>query len=132
MAHYAVLDADNTVTQVFVGRDEDDLAPGVDDWEIYYAPAGHTVKRTSYNTRGGIHYTDGEPSTDQTKALRFNYAGIGFTYDADRDAFIAPKPFDSWVLDETTCLWVAPKPYPQDGKTYRWDEETGNWVEMGA
>ncbi len=130
MAHYAVLDADNTVTQVFVGRDEDDLAPGVDDWEIYYAPAGHTVKRTSYNTRGGIHYTDGEPSADQTKALRMNYAGIGFTYDEDRDAFISPKPYDSWVLDETTCLWVAPIDYPADGGDYTWDEETGDWVEV--
>ncbi len=130
MAHYAVLDADNTVTQVFVGRDEDDLPPGVTDWEIYYAPEGHTVKRTSYNTRGGIHYTDGEPSEDQSKALRFNYAGIGFTYDADRDAFIPPKPYDSWVLDETTCLWVAPIDYPADGGEYTWDEETGDWVEV--
>ncbi len=130
MAHYAVLDADNTVTQVFVGRDEDDLAPGVTDWEIYYAPAGSTVKRTSYNTRGGVHYTDGEPSADQTKALRCNYAGRGFTYDEDRDAFIPPKPYDSWVLDETTCLWVAPIDYPADGGDYTWDEETGDWVEV--
>lgn len=130
MAHYAVLDADNTVTQVFVGRNEDDLAPGVDDWETYYAPEGHTVKRTSYNTRGGVHYTDGEPSADQTKALRFNYAGVGFTYDADRDAFIPPKPFDSWVLDEATCLWEAPIPYPEDGGEYTWDEETGDWLEV--
>ncbi len=130
MGHYAVLDGDNTVTQVFVGRDEDDLAPGVTDWEIYYAPAGHTVKRTSYNTRGGIHYTNGEPSADQSKALRFNYAGIGFTYDEDRDAFIPPKPYDSWVLDETTCLWVAPIDYPADGGEYTWDEETGDWVEV--
>ena len=130
MAHYAVLDADNKVTQVFVGRDEDDLAPGVTDWEIYYAPEGHTVKRTSYNTRGGVHYTDGEPSEDQSKALRFNYAGIGFTYDADRDGFIPPQPFESWVLDETTCLWVAPIDYPADGGDYVWDEATTDWVEV--
>jgi len=130
MAHYAVIDADNMVTQVFVGRDEEDLAPGVDDWENYYAPEGHTVKRTSYNTRGGVHYTDGEPSADQSKALRFNYAGRGFTYDADRDAFIPPKPFDSWVLDEDTCLWQAPIDYPADGGEYTWDEETGDWLEV--
>jgi len=130
MAHYAVLDENNIVTQVFVGRDEDDLAPGVDDWETYYAPEGYTVKRTSYNTRGGVHYTDGEPSADQSKALRFNYAGVGFTYDADRDAFIPPKPFESWVLDEATCLWVAPIDYPADGGEYTWDEETGDWLEV--
>jgi len=130
MAHYAVLDADNTVTQVFKGRDEDDLAPGVDDWETYYAPESYTVKRTSYNTRGGVHYTDGEPSADQSKALRFNYAGVGFTYDAGRDAFIPPKPFDSWVLDEATCLWQAPIPYPADGGNYTWDEATTDWVEV--
>ena len=132
MAHYAVLDADNIVTQVFVGRDEDDLAPGVSDWEIYYAPEGHTVKRTSYNTRGGVHYNPetGDPSADQSKALRFNYAGIGFTYDEERDAFIPPKPFESWVLDEATCLWQAPVPMPEDGKVYRWDEDTVSWVEV--
>ena len=128
MAHYAVLDSGNTVTQVFVGRDEDDLAPGVTDWETYYAPEGHTVKRTSYNTRGGVHYTDGEPSADQSKALRFNYAGISYYYDETRDAFIPPKPFESWVLDESTCLWEAPVEYPQDGEDYVWDEETTSWV----
>ena len=70
MAHYAVLDSDNTVTMVFVGRD--DVVAGIDDWETYYAPEGFTVKQTSYNTYGGVHYTDGEPSTDQSKALRYN------------------------------------------------------------
>jgi len=128
MAHYAQLDSENVVVQVFVGRD--DVVEGVDDWETYYAPEGYTVKQTSYNTRGGIHYTDGEPSEDQSKALRFNYAGIGFTYDADRDAFIPPKPFESWELDEATCLWVAPIPYPEDGGRYTWDEDSGDWVEV--
>jgi hypothetical protein len=118
------------VTQVFVGRDEDDLAPGLTDWETYYAPEGHTVKRTSYNTRGGVHYTDGEPSADQSKALRFNYAGRSYTYDSERDAFIPPKPFESWVLDEATCLWVAPIDYPADGGDYVWDEATTDWVEV--
>jgi len=127
MAHYAVLDSGNTVTMVFVGRD--DVVDGIDDWEDYYAPEGFTVKQTSYNTSGGIHYTDGEPSEDQSKALRFNYAGIGFTYDENRDAFIPPQPYASWVLDEATCLWVAPIAYPADGD-HVWDEQAGDWVEV--
>ena len=127
MAHYAVLNTDNTVTMVFVGRD--DVVEGIDDWETYYAPEGFTVKQTSYNTYGGVHYTDGEPSADQSKALRYNYAGIGYSYDADRDAFIPPQPYASWVLDEDTCLWVAPIAYPAEGD-HVWDEEAGNWVEV--
>ena len=127
MAHYAVLDSGNTVTMVFVGRD--DVVEGIDDWETYYAPEGFTVKQTSYNTSGGVHYTDGEPSEDQTKAFRFNYAGIGFTYDETRDAFIPPQPYPSWVLDEATCQWVAPIAYPAEGM-HTWDEEAGDWVEV--
>ena len=128
MAHYAQLDSENVVVNVFVGRD--DVVEGIDDWETYYAPEGYTVKQTSYNTRGGVHYDPetGEPSEDQTKALRKNYAGIGFTYDEARDAFIPPKPFDSWVLDEDTCLWVAPVPMPEDGEAYTWDEDAGDWI----
>ena len=125
MAHYAQLDSGNVVVNVFVGRD--DVVEGIDDWETYYAPEGYTVKQTSYNTYGGVHYTDGEPSEDQRKALRFNYAGIGFTYDEDRDAFIPPKPFESWVLDQDSCLWKAPLPYPDGGGEYTWNEETGSW-----
>jgi len=127
MAHYAVLDSDNTVTMVFVGRD--DVVAGIDNWETYYAPEGFTVKQTSYNTYGGVHYTDGEPSADQSKALRFNYAGIGFTYDENRDAFIPPQPYASWVLDEDTCLWVAPIAYPAEG-VHVWDEQAGDWLEV--
>jgi len=127
MAHYAVLNSDNTVTTVFVGRD--DVVEGIDDWETYYAPEGFTVKQTSYNTSGGVHYTDGEPSKDQSQALRFNYAGIGFTYDENRDAFIPPTPYPSWVLDEATCLWVAPIAYPAEG-VHTWDEQAGDWVEV--
>ena len=126
MAHYAQLDSENVVVNVFVGRD--DVVEGIDDWETYYAPEGYTVKQTSYNTRGGVHYTDGVPSEDQGKALRKNYAGIGFTYDEERDAFIPPKPFESWVFDEDTCLWVAPVPYPEDGESYTWDEDAGDWI----
>jgi len=127
MAHYAVLNSDNTVTMVFVGRD--DVVTGIDGWETYYAPEGFTVKQTSYNTSGGIHYTDGEPSADQSKALRYNYAGIGYSYDENRDAFIPPQPFESWVLDEDTCLWVAPIAYPAEG-VHVWDEQAGDWVEV--
>ena len=131
MAHYAQLDSDNRVTYVFVGRD--DVVEGIDDWENYYAPVGSTVKQTSYNTRGGVHYDPetGEPSEDQSKALRFNYAGIGFTFDPDKGtdgAFIPPKPYDSWVLNEDTCLWEAPVPYPTDGADYFWDEDAGDWI----
>lgn len=121
MAHYAILDQNNIVTQVFVGRDEDDLADGVSDWEQYYAPEGFICRRTSYNTQGGIHTGGGTP-------FRKNYAGIGYTYDLDRDAFIPPKPFASWVLNEDSCLWEAPVPYPDDGERYVWDEETASWV----
>jgi hypothetical protein len=99
MAHYAELDYNNMVTQVFVGRDEDDLAEGVTDWELYYARPGFTVKRTSYNTNGGVHSSGGTP-------FRGNYAGIGFTYDENLDAFIPPKPAGDWVLNEETFSWV--------------------------
>lgn len=128
MAHYAQIDSTNVVTAVFVGRD--DVVEGIDDWETYYAPEGFTVRQTSYNTHGGVHYTDGFPSDDQTKAFRFNYAGIGYAYDEARDGFIPPKPYDSWVLDEGTCLWVAPVAYPEDGNAYTWDEDAGDWIEV--
>jgi hypothetical protein len=122
MAHYAFIDENNLVTQVIVGRDEDDLAEGVTSWETYYGQRmGQVCKRTSYNTYGGVHSEGGTP-------FRMNYAGIGFTYDEERDAFIPPKPFESWVLDEGTCLWVAPVPYPGDGESYTWDEDAGDWV----
>jgi hypothetical protein len=101
MAYYAVLNSDNIVTQVFAGRAEDDLADGVTDWEEYYAPAGYTVKRTSFNTRAGVHVLGGEP-------FRGNYAGIGFTYDEGLDAFIPPKPSEDAVLDEETFSWIVP------------------------
>lgn len=86
--------------------------------------------QTSVNTRGGVHYVPGstEPSADQSKALRKNFAGIGYTYDAQRDAFIPPSPYPSWVLVDATCLWEAPVPKPTDGQPYDWDESTGQWV----
>ena len=92
--------------------------------------------QTSYNTRGGVHYKpdSNEPSADQSKALRKNYAGIGYTYDPQRDAFIPPKPYSSWTLNEDTCLWQPPTPMPNDvgtgtpPKTYDWDENTLSWI----
>lgn len=88
--------------------------------------------QTSYNTHGGIHYNPetGQPSEDQSKALRKNYAGIGYSYDVQRDAFIPPQPYASWLLDEDTCLWNAPTPMPIDDKKYTWDEPTLSWVEV--
>jgi len=125
MAHYAFLNKKNIVTEVIVGKDENE---GDLDWEVYYgSKRGQTCKRTSYNTRGGEHILGGTP-------FRGNYAGIGYEYKEDLDAFIPPQPFASWALNETTFLWEAPVPMPEDAGTgeppimYRWDEETTNWV----
>ena len=123
MAHYAFLDYyTNRVTEVITGKDEGE--DGI-DWEQHYGESrGQPCKRTSYNTYGGVHLNGGTP-------FRKNYAGIGYTYDAVRDAFIAPKPFASWVLNETTCLWDAPTPMPVvEGKRFTWDEPTTSWVEV--
>jgi len=129
MAHFAKLDENNVVVFVTVGRQEDD---GKED-EVN-ARTTDVYRQTSYNTRGGIHYNPetGEPSEDQTKALRKNYAGIGYTYDENRDAFIPPKPFDSWVLNEETCWWEAPIPYPEnsEGIYYEWNESNQSWDEV--
>ena len=124
MTYFAKLDSDNLVIFVTAGREEDD---GLE--AELNARTGDVYRQTSYNTYGGVHYTDGEPSADQSKALRFNYAGIGFTYDENRDAFSPPQPYASWELDEATCLWVAPIAYPAEG-VHVWDEEAGDWVEV--
>ena len=118
MGHYAKLNAENIVVFVTVSRDEDDER----ELEIS-AQTGDTYRRTSYNTCGGLHQLGGVP-------FRKNYAGIGYTYDAVRDAFIAPQPFASWVLDEATCWWVAPVPVPSEGGPWRWDEATLGWVAL--
>lgn len=88
--------------------------------------------QTSYNTKGGIHYNPetGEPSIDQSKALRKNYAGVGYIYDEELDAFYAPKPFASWTLNEESCIWEAPVPYPDETKPYKWDETNQEWIEI--
>ena len=124
MAHFAKLDKNNKVVFVTVGRDEDENL----ELELFNR-TGDLYKRTSYNTRGGIHYNPetNKPSADQSKAFRKNYAGTGFTYDKTRDAFIPPKPYESWTLNEETCLWNSPVPYPEDGQIYNWNEETQTW-----
>jgi hypothetical protein len=124
VSHFAKLE-NNVVVFVTVGRQEDDGKEA----ELTER-TGDVYKQTSYNTYGGIHYTNGKPSKDQSKALRKNYAGIGYTYDEALDAFIPPKPYESWVLDETSCLWIAPIEYPGDGGSYTWDESQGDWVEV--
>lgn len=114
MAHFAKVQ-NGFVTQVIVAESEFfqtfvDTSPG--EWI-----------QTSYNTHGGVHTQGGTP-------LRKNYAGIGFAYNREKDAFIPPKPYQSWVLNEETCLWNPPVPHPNDGKVYNWDEATTSWVEV--
>ena len=119
MAHYAFLDDNNIVTQVIVGKDEDD--DSFTDWEKYYGNF-HNQKclRTSYNTFAGEHNLGGTP-------FRKNYAVIGYSYDEQRDAFIPPKPYNSWSLNEFTCRWDPPTPRPNDGKNYIWNEAQLRW-----
>lgn len=122
MAHYALLDENNVVTQVITGRDEDDLPDWLDSWESYYgARHAQVCRRTSFNTRGNVHTEGGVP-------FRGNYAAEGFTYDPIRDAFIPPQPFPSWTLDESSLLWFPPSPPPDDGQVYTWDEDSLSWV----
>jgi hypothetical protein len=120
MAYYAILDDNNIVEQVITGIDENGIYNAE---KLYEQETGKKVRRTSYNTLGGVHTDGGVP-------FRKNYAGIGYTYDEQRDAFIPPQPFASWVIDEDTCQWDAPIPYPQDGKLYTWNEEITQWVEL--
>ena len=120
MAHYALLDENNIVTQVITGKDEG----GDTDWEIYYGNiTGKTCKRTSYNSCAGTH-----PSGNHC-CYRKNYAGIGYSYNQEKDAFVPPKPYNSWVLCEETCCWKAPIEQPEavSGVIYVWDEDIVNW-----
>jgi hypothetical protein len=125
MAHYAFLDENNVVAEVITGKNEfeNDI-----DWEKWYGDfRGQVCKRTSYNTLNGKHKFNETP-------FRKNFAGIGYTYDEARDAFIAPKPYESWLLDEETCRWEAPITYPTDGLMYSWNESDLNWqaIEYGV
>ena len=112
MSHFAQVE-NGIVTQVIVAEQD------VIDSGLF----GTGWVQTSYNTSGGVHLLGGTP-------MRKNYAGIGYTYDSTRDAFIPPQPFASWTLNEETCLWDAPTPRPNDSKLYTWDEETTSWVEV--
>ena len=121
MAHYAFINSNNIVTQVIVGRDEEDLVDGITSWEAYYGDKmGQTCLRTSYNTVGGVHSGGGTP-------FRGNYAGIGFKYHEDLDAFIPPQPFNSWILNEECYCYEAPVEYPEDGEKYVWNENQKTW-----
>jgi hypothetical protein len=123
MSHFAQIDENNIVVQVLV------IEQDVVDTGIFGDPARWV--QTSYNTKGGVHYgPDGQP--DGGKALRKNYAGIGYTYDPVLDAFIVPKPFSSWLLNTDTCDWEPPTPYPSDGNLYTWDEATQSWVQVNV
>lgn len=120
MSHFAEIDGEGTVLRVLVVADDKESRGQeflADDLGL-----GGTWKKTSYNTVGGVHSNGGTP-------FRKNFAGIGYKYDAEKDAFIPPKPFTSWILDEETCLWNAPTPMPTDDKMYVWDEPTTSWKE---
>jgi len=117
MSHFAKVE-NGIVTQVIVAeQDFIDTQEG-------------TWVQTSYNTHGGVHYSPETNQPDGGVALRKNYAGIGYTYDATRDAFISPQPYPSWNLNENTCLWEAPVPYPTDGQHYNWNEDTQQWEQV--
>lgn len=122
MAHFAEINSDNIVQRVLV-IDQETVNTGAwgspDNWI-----------QTSYNTRGGVHYGPNSNTPDDGVALRKNYAGVGYTYDKTRDAFIAPKPYPSWTLVEASCQWEAPVACPDDGKRYLWDEDITNWKEQ--
>jgi len=127
MAHFAKLSLENKVISVHslhndVLKDANGVeqeALGIDFLNNLHK-TNDVWKQTSYNTQGGVHKLDGTP-------FRKNYAGIGFTYDEDRDAFIPKQPFNSWTLNEDTCQWEAPSAKPDDGKEYLWNEETTSW-----
>jgi hypothetical protein len=129
MASFAKLNSENIVTTVVSVVNEvikdlngvEQESIGIEFLKTLYNEPNAIWKKTSYNTNAGVHSLGGTP-------FRKNHAGIGFTYDSQRDAFIPPKPFNSWILNETTCNWEAPVAYPTDGQIYSWNEETQNWT----
>ena len=122
MSHFAEIDENNIVIRVIV-IDQENIDTG--NW----GPPDTWIQ-TSYNTRGGVHYSPNSYTPDGGVALRKNYAGKGYIYDKIRDAFISPKPYTSWTLNDDTCQWNAPVAYPDDGKFYTWDEENTQWEEV--
>ncbi len=125
MAHWAELDENNVVTRVLVGDNNDPAGDEGYQWLI--DNLGGTWVKTSYNAIGGKRRNPETGEITEDAGFRKNYAGIGYTYDSTRDAFLPPKPFNSWVLNEDTCLWDAPVAYPTDGKLYAWNEDTTSW-----
>tara|TARA_R100001015_G_C4590670_1_gene146186 strand:- start:600 stop:977 length:378 start_codon:yes stop_codon:yes gene_type:complete len=123
MAHYALLDENNIVVKIITGKDEGEDNKTSEQWEEHYGSFfNKTCKRTSYNSYGNVHSGGGTP-------FRKNYAGLGYSYDATKDAFIAPQPYPSYILNETTCLWEPPiaRPEPYQPNQY-WDEDSQSWV----
>jgi len=126
MAHFAKLGLNSKVIEVLLVNnnellDSNGIEQEINGVDFLIKLTGyHFWVQTSYNTYGGVHSNGGTP-------FRKNYAGKGYTYDETRDAFIAPKPYASWILNETTCIWEAPTPYPDDGEMYTWNEETLSW-----
>lgn len=118
MAHYAKV-LNGKVINVIVAEEE--------FFDTFVDTSAGEWIQTSYNTHGGVHYNPETNEPDEGMPLRKNFAGIGYTYDKEKDAFILPKPFDSWTLNETTCLWEAPVAYPTDGQEYRWNETNQTW-----
>jgi len=128
MASFAKLNLENIVEQVISVHNNELLDNGIESeikgiefLKTLYNEPNAIWKQSSYNTNGGVHSNGGTP-------FRKNHAGIGYTYDSNRDAFIPPKPYNSWVLNETTCLWNSPIAYPNDGQFYKWNEQTLNWI----
>ena len=120
MSHYAQLDENNMIVFVIAAKSDHKE-------DEFTESTGDVWKQTSYNTRGGVHYTDGVPSADQSKALRGTYAGIGFHYDEDLDIFYPPQPYASWTLNAQTASWEPPVEYPEDENQYVWNEEATSW-----
>jgi hypothetical protein len=130
MAHFAEVNNSGIVLRVLVVPDLEEHRG--QDFLANDLSLGGVWIQTSFNTSGGVHYDSktGEPSDDQSKSFRKNFAGIGLIYDSNLDGFITRKEIESWVLNEETCQYEAPTPYPKDGKDYRWDEPTLSWVEI--
>ena len=117
--HFAEIDENNIVKRVIVAEQDFIDSGAVGDSSNWI--------QTSYNTRGGVHYAPNSDEPDGGIALRKNYAGIGFIYDKDRDAFYLPQPYPSWLLNEDSCQWESPIPRPDDDKRYKWNEENQSW-----
>lgn len=139
MAHFVKLGTGNVVIDAVVvhnnvlldNNEIESEQKGIDFLRTIFNEPYSIWKQTSYNTKGGKYYNpDMTLSSDQSKAFRKNYASIGYSYDEIRDAFIPPKPFQSWLLNEDTCVWQAPVSYPSDGYRYKWNETNLNWVKV--